>query len=120
MPERKPEDLLPLTAAHFHILLTLVEGARHGYAVKREVEERTDGQIRLAAGSLYESIQRLVRTGLLEETDPPADGDGAQSSRWRFYAITGFGSEVLTAELERLEADVAIARGKLAAEAPGK
>ena len=52
-PEHTAEDFIPLSAAHFHMLLSLTEGSRHGYGVKREVEERTDGKVRLAAGSLY-------------------------------------------------------------------
>ena len=120
MSERPSEALLPLSAAHFHILLTLMDGCRHGYAIKREVEERTGGKIRLAAGSLYEGIQRIGRNGLLEECEPPADGESTPSSRWRFYAITQFGREVLSAEVARLEADVAVARTKLPAQAQAK
>lgn len=107
---REPSDMLPLSAAHFHILMTLAEGPCHGYAIKRQVEERTGGQVRLAAGSLYEGIQRLVRDGVLEETDAPDDGEAAASSRWRFYGITGFGEAVLAGEIDRLESDLAWAR----------
>lgn len=110
MSQRDATTLLPLSAAHFHILLTLAEGACHGYAIKRRVEERTDGRVRLAAGSLYEGIQRLVRNGLLAETDAPDDGQAPASSRWRFYGMTPFGRDVLAAELARLEADLAWAR----------
>ena len=109
----QPEDHLPLSSAHFHMLLALTEGPRHGYGVKHEVEERTDGRIRLAAGSLYEGIQRLESHGLIEEADAPADPETRTSSRQRFYGITAFGRQVLRCELERLEADLAIARARV-------
>ena len=120
MSTRDPADLLPLRAAHFHILLTLAEGPCHGYSIKRQVEERTDGQVRLAAGSLYEGIQRLVKNQVLEETEAPVDGDAPASSRWRFYAITSFGKRVLGAEIERLETDLAWARDNVPSGVRGK
>lgn len=104
------DRLLPLSAAHFHVLLSLIDGPLHGYGIKRLVETRTDGTIRLAAGTLYEGIQRLEKHGLLEEAEAPED---AGSSRWRFYGITPLGQAALRAELKRLEADVALARAKV-------
>jgi DNA-binding PadR family transcriptional regulator len=109
-----PADHVPLKPAYFHILLSLAEGPVHGYGVRQEVEERTGGAILLAAGTLYETLQRLQRDGLVEETEAPEDVDGA-SSRWRFYQVTALGRRVLVLELARLEADVAAARSKLRA-----
>lgn len=105
---------IPLKPAWFHILLSLADGPVHGYGVRQEVEERTDGTILLAAGTLYETLQRLLRDGLVEETETPASADGA-SSRWRFYQATALGRRVLALEVARLEADVAAARAKLRA-----
>ncbi len=110
-PLRSP---LPLTAAAFHILLSLADGVMHGYAVKRVVEARTDGVVRLGAGTLYHAIRSLRNRGFLAETDPP-DPDAVGSSRWRFYRITEEGRGVLEAELRRLESDVKHAKAKLAA-----
>ena len=112
-PNANIEGFLPLSAAHFHMLLSLTDGARHGYGVKHEVEDRTDRRIRLAAGSLYEGIQRLQANGLIEEAEAPADPETRKSSRQRFYGITAMGREVLRAELNRLEADLAIARARV-------
>jgi DNA-binding PadR family transcriptional regulator len=109
-----PESYLPLSPAFFHILLTLVGGVRHGYGVKREVEERTGGVVRLGAGTLYESIQRLERRGLIEEVPAPENEAGA-GSRWRFYGITALGTSVVRAELARLKGDVKAAQAKLPA-----
>jgi DNA-binding PadR family transcriptional regulator len=95
------------------MLLSLTDGSRHGYGVKREVEERTDGKVRLAAGSLYEGIQRLENSGLIAETDAPADPETRTSSRQRFYGITVLGRQVLREEIARLEADLAVARARV-------
>ncbi len=107
------DAFLPLSAAHFHLLLSLTDGPMHGYGIKREVEERTGGRIRLAAGSLYEGIQRLERQGLIEEAAAPADPRTRTSSRQRFYGITPLGRQVMRAELERLEQDLALARARV-------
>ena len=45
-----------LPTAIFHILLSLADGERHGYAIKREVLERTRGKLKLGPGVLYGSI----------------------------------------------------------------
>lgn len=105
MSKPRPDTLLLLTPATFHILLSLHEGVKHGYGIKRDVEERTGGGVRLGAGTLYEAIQRLDRSGLLAEAKTPASAQ-ADSSRWRFYRLTACGRKALTAELRRLERDV--------------
>ena len=68
-----PDPRKPLSLPVIHILLALADGARHGYAIKQDVEERTGGAIRLGPGTLYEAIQRLLDGGLIEE----ASGRGA-------------------------------------------
>jgi len=101
----------PLTPATFHILLSLTQHTTHGYQIKRMVEERTNGAVLLGAGTLYAGIQRMTKEGLIEETDPPPDaGDVEPGPRWRFYAITPHGTEVLEREIARLEADLEAAR----------
>ena len=77
------------------------------------MEERTEGVIVLAAGTLYETIQRLQRDGLVDEAPTPSDAEGA-SSRWRFYEATPLGRDVLRREVARLESDVSAARARLA------
>lgn len=105
---------LPLTSTAFHILITLTSGPFHGYAIKREVEERTAGVVRLGAGTLYHALKSLNSRGLVAETDPP-DAEAAATSRWRFHRITPEGRRVLVAECRRLEGDLRYARAKLAA-----
>ena len=106
MPDRSPDDLLPLTPVVLHVLLALAAGARHGYAVAQEVEALTDGAVRMGPGTLYGSIQRMLAAGLLEETD--GDGDRAR----RYYRATPFGRRVLERELERLARVVDHARAR--------
>lgn len=107
------QKAIPLKAAHFHILLSLADGPVHAYGVRNEIEERTEGRIVLAAGTLYETFQRMERDGWVEETDPPSDLEGPVSSRWRFFRTTPLGRRVLEAEISRLEADLAAARKKI-------
>lgn len=112
MPD-EPEDFLPLTPATLQILTSLMGGAAHGYGLKADIEERTDGAMRLGAGTLYAGLQRMERDGLIIETNLP-EGEERVSSRQRFYAITALGRRVLKAELRRLEADVRAVRTALA------
>jgi DNA-binding PadR family transcriptional regulator len=110
---KKPldESRKPLSQPVVHMLLALAGGARHGYAIKRDVEERTGGTVRLGPGTLYEAIQRLLEDGLIEEAsargDEPSNGQQAQR---RYYALTDSGWTVLRDELRRLDAIVAHAR----------
>ena len=108
MTKPGPGTFLPLTPATFHILLSLHEGVKHGYRIKRDVEERTGGVIRLGAGTLYEAIQRLDRLGLIDQTIAPADLR-TENARWKFYRVTELGRNTLAAELRRLENDVKFA-----------
>src|SRR4051794_37962772 len=91
------DGLLPLPAATFHILLALADEDRHGYAIIQDVEARTGGELKLSAGTLYRSIQRMLEQGLLVETRerPPAEED---DERRRYYRITTLGTAVAKAE----------------------
>ncbi|MGD2070294.1 MAG: helix-turn-helix transcriptional regulator [Gemmatimonadota bacterium] len=114
MAEKTAADLLPLTPATLQLLSSLVRDPGHGYGLKREIEERTGGRVRLGAGTLYTALQRMERDGLIRETATPPQMEDEASSRWRFYEATELGRRVLEAELGRLEADVRLARGALA------
>jgi len=103
------ESLLPLPLAAFHILMAIAEEDRHGYAIIQEVSARTRGQLRLSAGTLYRSIQRMLEQGLLVETRsrPAPEEDDA---RRRYYRITPLGRSVARAEARRLAELVRLAR----------
>ena len=108
---RTPESLLPLTPATFQILMALVDGERHGYAIMKEVEERTDGGVRLGPGTLYGSLKRLLESGLVDEGAERSDPDMGDERR-RYYRITPFGLSVARAEANRMDAVVRTARKK--------
>jgi DNA-binding PadR family transcriptional regulator len=96
-----PQDFLPLTQAAFHILVALAERERHGYGIIQEVEQRTDGKLRLSPGTLYGAIKRMLDEGLIAETGQRPDRQlGAE--RRRYYRLTGLGRRVAAAETERL------------------
>ena len=112
---RDPSELLPLTPVVFHVLVALAEGDRHGYAIAREVERVTDGEIRMGPGTLYGSIQRMEASGLIEESGPrsaDADTPAGGAERRRYYRITALGRQALRLEAERLERMVALARAR--------
>ena len=104
-----PVSLLPLPPATFHILMAVASEDRHGYAIIQDVEQRTGGTLRLSAGTLYRSIQRMLEQGLLVETDdrPAPEFD---DERRRYYRITPFGTAVARAEARRLSELVRMAR----------
>ena len=104
MPARDPDvdALLPLPPAVLHILISLGEGDKHGYAVMTEIAERTHGQVRMSPGTLYGSIRKMLDGGLIEEFSP-RNRDAADERR-RYYRLTGFGRSVAAAEVERLTA----------------
>lgn len=101
--------MLPLPPAVFHILMAVAEDDRHGYAIIQDVAERTDGAVRLSAGTLYRSIQRMLEDGLLVEIDERPDPD-EDDERRRYYRITAFGRAVARAEAQRLTNLVRLAR----------
>ncbi len=108
---RSPESLLPLPSATLHILLAVAAEDRHGYAIIQDVAARTNGELKLSAGTLYRSIQRMLEQGLIVETQerPAPELDDA---RRRYYRITPFGGEVAHAEARRLTQLVRMARDR--------
>ncbi len=106
-----PDDLLPLAPAVFQILLSLADGERHGYALKREIARRTDGRLTLGAGVLYGSISKMLAQGLIEESDERPDPH-LDDERRRYYKVTPFGRRVAQAEAARMQelVDLAAAR----------
>ena len=109
-----PQSFLPLTPFAFQVLLALADGDRHGYAIIKEVEERSGGQVTLRTGTLYTLLQRLLDEQLITETEPPVPpaADKPDDSRRRYYRLSPLGDAVLRAEAQRLEALIGDARRK--------
>ncbi len=95
----------------FHVLLALADGEKHGYAILKEVEDHTGGEVQLSTGTLYGIIKRLLVEGLIVEVRnrPGMEGD---DQRRRYYRLCEAGREVAVAEARRLEKLLARARSK--------
>jgi DNA-binding PadR family transcriptional regulator len=106
MADRDPSDSLPLTPALFHVLLSLADGDKHGYAILKEIEQRTAGQVVLSTGTLYGIIKRLLADGLIRASAAGSD------ERRTAYRLTAFGRKVALAEAERLRDLVSSAQAK--------
>ena len=120
---KNPLSFLPLTPFAFQVLLALADGDRHGYAIIKEVEERSGGSVKLRTGTLYTLLQRLLEERLIAQPDSNSEGPSTPSneaagpaaradSRRRYYKLTALGDAVLRAEAQRLEGLIGDARRK--------
>lgn len=107
MRRSNPEVGLPLKPAVFHILLALSHDKRHGLGIADEVENATNGAIRLGPGTLYRSLKEMAVSGLVDEVPAPQEDE---DPRRKFYCITKVGLKVLKAEASRYESIVEVAR----------
>jgi len=95
----------------FQILLSLLDGEMHGYALIQDIRRRTAQEIVLTASTLYAAVKRLLGMAWIEEVEPatpPPDHD----ERRRYYRITALGRAAARAEAQRLERLTAMAREK--------
>ena len=107
-------DSLPLREPTFFILLSLGSGKKHGYAILKDVEDLSDGRIRLSTGTLYGALGRLLDQGLIARV--PRDEDENSGRPRKAYVLTQDGRRVLEAEMSRMRTLVATARLRLAEE----
>jgi DNA-binding PadR family transcriptional regulator len=94
---RRPK---PLPAASLHIVLALLQGELHGYALMRRVSELSDGAVQMGPGTLYGTLNRLVDDGLIVETTDRRHRDDGE--RRRYYELTAAGRTTALDELSRL------------------
>ena len=87
-------EYLPMSETAYYMLLSLKD-VRHGYGIMQHVEELTRGRIRLGAGTVYGTLSRMEKDGLIRAV--------AEQDRRKLYQITGQGSELLRAELGRIQ-----------------
>ena len=105
---RDPQALLPLKPIELLVLTMLSAGERHGYGLRQDIVEHTEGRVTLEAGNLYRHIRRLQNDDLIDETEPrPVARD--DDERRIYYRLLPFGRQVLAAELDRLRALMRIA-----------
>ena len=91
----KRDKNIPLTETVYYILLALLEPA-HGYLILQKVEELSNGQVRMAAGTLYGAIDNLLKLKFIEPVP-------SEDSRRKVYVITEKGKEMLNLDLERMK-----------------
>lgn len=101
---------MALTPAVFHVLLALSQGERHGYGIRKDVLQQTNGAVCLGPGTLYGTLQRLMESGLVEEARPASGID--VDERRRYYRLTRAGGRALAAEVDRMDTLVRAARRK--------
>jgi DNA-binding PadR family transcriptional regulator len=101
----------PLTPAVFHILLALVEGEKHGYGIMREIAAQTNEQLTMGPGTLYGTLQRMLKSGIIEECGTKRDLALSEERR-RYYRLTPHGRQAASAEAIRLDKLVRYAYGK--------
>jgi DNA-binding PadR family transcriptional regulator len=107
MPFKASDSPLPLTPISFEILLALLDGERHGYAILQAVEARLAARLPLRTGTVYRALARLLDEELIERSRGEGAGD---DPRRRYYRITAHGRAVAKAEARRLADQVAAAR----------
>jgi DNA-binding PadR family transcriptional regulator len=100
---------VPLTPAVFYILFSLADGEKHGYAIMQNVSKISAGQFRMGPATLYTTIQRLLDSQLIEETESRTR-DFDDDSRRRYYKLTREGKAALVSEVSRMESVVRLAR----------
>ena len=105
------QSLLPLTPAVVHIMLALATTDLHGYAIMGEIERLSGGSFTIGPGTLYRSLQRMERDGLIAETAGPVDPEWTDERR-RYYRLTELGRHAGEAEVRRFAALVEIAEGR--------
>jgi DNA-binding PadR family transcriptional regulator len=108
-----------VTPVEFFILLALVDGDRHGYAVMQQVDEDSQGTVRIGPGTLYTAIKRLLEYGHIREVESRIDPQ-LDDARRKYYRLTASGRSAVTAEAERLADLVRLARTKQILDAPAR
>lgn len=100
-PKVDPSSFLPLKSDVVFVMMALEARPLHGYAIIRDVSERSRGDVELQAGALYRTLRRLLNDGLIAECDQPA-GEVSTDERRRYYRATPLGKRVLEADLARM------------------
>jgi len=98
-----------LTPAVFHILLALSGEELHGYGIMKQVQEDSQGKVKMGAGTLYGSLKRMLDADLIQESDKRVDAELGDERRI-YYQITGLGKKALSDELERFNGIVSLAQ----------
>ena len=90
----------PLPTASMYIVMALLGGELHGYALMRRVGELNSG-VQMVPATLYGTLNRLVAEGLIIETTDR--GPRIEAQRRRYYELTPNGRAMALEELTRLQ-----------------
>ena len=105
MSPRPPRRIRgPLPPHDLHILLSVLETPRHGYAIIQDIAERTRDEVRLGTSTVYAALKRLLQSGVIAETERPR-GEPSQDERRRYYRATALGQQIAreaARDIERL------------------
>jgi DNA-binding PadR family transcriptional regulator len=101
MARPDPADFLPLKSDATLVLMALDAHPLHGYAIIRDVADRSSGEVQLQTGALYRTLRRLLADGLILECDRPP-GEASADERRRYYRTTPLGRAVHQADLTRM------------------
>jgi DNA-binding PadR family transcriptional regulator len=93
-------EALPLSETTFLILVSLNGGPKHGYAIMKEVEELSQGRVRLSTGTLYGAIKRMLADTWIRRVEETAQTQDRRERK--SYALSERGGRILEAELQRL------------------
>jgi len=111
----------PLSATDWHVLMALVEGDLHGYAIMKAVELDSRGAVSAEIGSLYRILSRLMTDGLVDEVAAPKDAPTETRGRpRRYYRVTEEGRAALRHEALRLGEALELARDRRLVPEPSK
>lgn len=99
----------PLKPRAYMVLLLLAERPRHGYDLLAAIEQRSEGAMKMNAGSFYRLIHGLAEEGLVQRVEAPDDEPSGGGER-KTYGLTVVGLERLRAEIARQEALLELGR----------
>ena len=111
-PNRRQKRAQPVNHSEFHILLALADGERHGYGIMQEVAESSGGTVRLGPGTLYGAINRMLESGLIEESPKRPSARDDDERRSCYYRLTRHGRAIAKQEAGRLASLVRVAESK--------
>ena len=110
------QSYLPLTETTFYILVSLASGKKHGYAILKDVQALSNGEVSLSTSTLYSALSRLLDQGLIERISADTEGSAGPGLPRKAYVLSEVGRRVLKAATNRMQALVAAARLRLGEE----
>ncbi len=110
MEEKIKRVYIPMTETGFYILFCLQE-EMHGYTIGQKVKALTDGEINISPGTMYGSLSKMEKDGLIRFVK--------EEDKRKSYIISELGQEILAIELHRIERLYKNSKGEMLHEAKG-